>query len=351
LKIRAPRTSWRTVERQKRAMETMASLVAGHQAPSVAVPPAGRWGTVRVIQAPGAARLHSGEGPAGSASTPAAEMLVPVEESDLTVGPPPAGSDGTGPGGHKDRRHRPPAGVAAVMELPAGPAVRLIRKEQSDPEQPTEPTSRPTRPAQPKKKPLPVIPPKQPATGALLRFDDYLPPDVYDDYRPPETDLAPTGQPAPGWPRAARLKDWATELAHQAGMLGRRPALAGGTVAVAVLVVAISALMLAGGSAAPHQSQSREETSPRVTQPQVASARPAGTLLSPPVSVSAPGVTGDLVSDSAASASYQVPGPIAVRVDASGRCWVEVRSGGPYGPILYQGMLVDGQTWNGQGEL
>ncbi|HEX4864535.1 MAG TPA: DUF4115 domain-containing protein [Acidimicrobiales bacterium] len=49
------------------------------------------------------------------------------------------------------------------------------------------------------------------------------------------------------------------------------------------------------------------------------------------------------------SAVYRVTGPISVVLDASGSCWVQARSAGPGGGLLFEGTLLPGRTWSAAG--
>lgn len=71
------------------------------------------------------------------------------------------------------------------------------------------------------------------------------------------------------------------------------------------------------------------------------SSRPAVTV--PPASTVPPALTA--TSTSATEAVYTVTaGSLQVSVDASAPCWVELRSGSPSGPVVYEGTLQSGAS-------
>jgi hypothetical protein len=51
-----------------------------------------------------------------------------------------------------------------------------------------------------------------------------------------------------------------------------------------------------------------------------------------------------LVTTSAGYSEYRLTGPATVQLAADAVCWIEIRQGGPSGPVRYQGDLAAGQT-------
>jgi hypothetical protein len=56
-----------------------------------------------------------------------------------------------------------------------------------------------------------------------------------------------------------------------------------------------------------------------------------------------------LVSSGVGYSEYRLSGPATIVLSASGRCWVEIRQSGPSGPMLFQGVLLAGETQGAPG--
>lgn len=103
--------------------------------------------------------------------------------------------------------------------------------------------------------------------------------------------------------------------------------------------VVIAALLVTGAAAALVVTTSGGSR-PRATPPPAYRARPPAAAA--PATVPPPSEV-RLLSTSSGQATYWVAGPPATTLVASGRCWVEARSGGATGSIVFQGVLSSGQ--------
>lgn len=116
--------------------------------------------------------------------------------------------------------------------------------------------------------------------------------------------------------------------------------------AAAVLIVAgVVGFTLAGGpgSHGRRPALSSHTTAPRQATPPVASARTSPTT--------AP-VTAILVASSVGSSTYRVDASATITFRAGdGACWVQIRQTGPYGPVLFTGDLLAGQTRDVNGPI
>jgi cytoskeletal protein RodZ len=91
-------------------------------------------------------------------------------------------------------------------------------------------------------------------------------------------------------------------------------------------------------------SSSGHSSSRQVTTAPASAVPPSTTASTPPAptttALPAPAVTP--VSTDASGAVYDSSGPVSVDLVATGRCWVDLRSGSATGPPLYQGVLSPG---------
>jgi hypothetical protein len=200
------------------------------------------------------------------------------------------------------------------------------------------------------------------AKAAPLRFDD-LDPD------PPEAcDVQPGASPVvdPDERRA-----WATRLAAAPGAharaqgasmnrtakprrpRGARPATAGGQAPGRnrLLAAGAAALVLVGAGAAVSTGLvARHRSRPETVQPRSARPVPRATVTTPaPRAVSVPV---RLLSSNVGVSVYRIDAPTAqIRLVASGPCWVQIRSGGATGTVLYSQTMQAGQTESASGPL
>ncbi len=245
---------------------------------------------------------------------------------------------------------------AASPEQPASQAhVRLVTGTEA-PEPPAPPHAPPLR-SRPRRRPLlpaeyaswddvapaepaavadpppepPVPVPVAPATSApVLHFDALAePPLRSDDSRSAPAPTAPGARrrwhrPRRAWP-AGRRRPRRSRSALRRTTVG----------AVSVLVLAggaIGALLVSRGpSASVHTppTVARQATPPTTRAAPKPAPTPAGPVL---------------VGSGAGYSEYRLSGPATIVLSASGRCWVEIRESGPSGAVLFQGVLVAGET-------
>jgi hypothetical protein len=115
-------------------------------------------------------------------------------------------------------------------------------------------------------------------------------------------------------------------------------------VAVVLIVAGVVGYTLAAGRSHGRHPASNPPatTSPPPTQPAASAATSPTTA--PPTAI--------LVSSSAGSSTYRVDASATITFQAaSGTCWVEIRQSGPYGPVLFTGDLVVGQSRDMNGPI
>ena len=120
----------------------------------------------------------------------------------------------------------------------------------------------------------------------------------------------------------------------------------------AVLVSAASLVVVGGAGAAVaelhpfgHPTSHQASSSPvRTPRPKAVDANPVPTAPVPtPVNTAPPALTA--TSSTATDAIYTVTGgQLELSLSASGPCWVELRSGSPTGPVVYEGTIQPGTS-------
>jgi hypothetical protein len=105
--------------------------------------------------------------------------------------------------------------------------------------------------------------------------------------------------------------------------------------AAAVLVVAAAVTL---GIVLPRSHHTR----PPVSSPPTTAARQQA----PPTTVApAPASTGPiLVTTTSGYSEYRTAAPATIVLAGTGRCWVEIRQSSPNGQVLYEGVLVAGES-------
>jgi hypothetical protein len=63
-----------------------------------------------------------------------------------------------------------------------------------------------------------------------------------------------------------------------------------------------------------------------------------------PTTVAPPSPSPVLVTSTSGYSEYRTAGPATIVLAGTGRCWVEIRQSSPDGQVLYQGVLLAGQT-------
>jgi hypothetical protein len=114
---------------------------------------------------------------------------------------------------------------------------------------------------------------------------------------------------------------------------------AGVAAAALVIVAAVVGLTLAGafGSHGRRPAPSSHTTSPPPTT--------AAPVASAPTSPTTAAPTAMLVASSAGSSTYRVDASATITFRAgTGTCWVEIRQSGRYGPVMFSGDLLAGQS-------
>lgn len=145
---------------------------------------------------------------------------------------------------------------------------------------------------------------------------------------------------APPGPRRPRAKPLAAS------------ALAVTAVCLALVAVALSLTGGNGARAAGH-SRSRDTSKHTTTVPTRRSDRPRAkrpattTTTKPPAPTTTRPPVATLVASGNGTDSYRLgPGHKSVTIQAGGACWVEVKGGGPSGPLLFVGTLQAGQHYS-----
>jgi hypothetical protein len=137
-------------------------------------------------------------------------------------------------------------------------------------------------------------------------------------------------------------------LAASSG-IGRRRVLIGAGVAGVVVILAIAGVLVSqrgGGSAHSHGSSSKVAVSPAATVAPPKSPAATAPPTTAPQSTTTTAPLAPLTAD-AFSATYLVgTSPINVSVSGSAQSWVQIRSGGPTGPVTFQGVMTPGQSQN-----
>ena len=118
--------------------------------------------------------------------------------------------------------------------------------------------------------------------------------------------------------------------------------------AALLIVAAVVGFRLAGEAGSHGRSPAQ---SPRATP-----TRPATPVASAPTAPTAvpttPAPTAVLLGSSAGSSTYRVDASATISFRAiNGVCWVEIRQSGPYGPVVFSGDLLTGQTRNMNGPV
>lgn len=109
---------------------------------------------------------------------------------------------------------------------------------------------------------------------------------------------------------------------------------------LAVLIVAGSAaaaVMLRGGASPAASTTATKSVVSLPSGSEPTNTKPAATTTTTTLPVS-------LVSSTQQAAVYRVTGTAQISIDASGRCWVEVRQGTQSGPVVFTGTLTQGST-------
>jgi hypothetical protein len=294
----------RSVAAHHRALETMARLVAQRPTTEPGAGPEHPAGHA-YEQSPAQAHVRLVTGT--EAPEPAEAQEPPVPPS-----PPPL-------------RSRPRRGGPRPLEYASWEDVAPVEPAPI-------PEVRPESPA-----PVPVAAAAStPAPAAVLHFDALA--------EPPLARNGNRAAPEPGappatrhWHRPRRARAADRRRRRRSGRALRRTAVG----AVVVLVLAGAAI---GGILV-----SRIPSAPVRTPPPVAhQAAPPTTRATVPATAPPPAAP-VLVSSGAGYSEYRLSGPATIVLSASGRCWVEIRQSGPSGPVLFQGVLVAGETQGAPG--
>lgn len=166
-------------------------------------------------------------------------------------------------------------------------------------------------------------PPEAGAEGRTLFFDDYTTP-AFEATDPATEITEATG------PRPVRPSRRISRRVVATGVLG--------TILVAAVAAAAAHTTGVLGRASPH---------PRLSPPPASRVAPARASVTPPANSPPTASTPPpvLSASGPATATYVVPSaPVDLSVLAVERCWVEVRSGSPTGPVLFQGVLGPGAS-------
>jgi Domain of unknown function (DUF4115) len=204
-----------------------------------------------------------------------------------------------------------------------------------------------------------TIRPSDAAGSKMLYFD------AVDDLPMPSTlpgsitswaEVAPTdpdsGSPAQSGSarsRSARSRSRSRGPTFRPSTRGARRYWAVAAAAAALLIVAaVVGFRLAGETGSHGRSPA--------PSPQATPTRPATPVASAPTAPTAvpttPAPTAVLVGSSAGSSTYRVDASATISFRAiNGVCWVEIRQSGPYGPVVFSGDLLTGQTRNMNGPV
>ncbi|HET9690342.1 MAG TPA: DUF4115 domain-containing protein [Acidimicrobiales bacterium] len=152
-----------------------------------------------------------------------------------------------------------------------------------------------------------------------------------------DTPGASRAEPPAGHPTAGRDPGGRRPAARRAPRT-RRPA-----ARTSLLVGAAAALAVTGGAAALIAGGGTGRPATPAAPPDAAPARPAATVPAPSPTTTAPPPV-SLASSSPAGSVYTVTGPVTIAITAADASWVQVRSGGPSGAVISEGLLAAGRT-------
>jgi hypothetical protein len=113
----------------------------------------------------------------------------------------------------------------------------------------------------------------------------------------------------------------------------RRTAIAAGAVLVLAAAVALG-IALTGS----HHAR------PPVSSPPTTVVPPRAAPTTVPTTVAPASAGPVLVTSTSGYSEYRTSGPATIVLAGTGRCWVEIRQSSPDGQVLYQGILLAGET-------
>ncbi len=342
----------------QRALDTIGRLAAAHSEERPALPDGLRSGErhVRLVR---------------TLDDPTRPPVAPRLRSRPRHTPAPV----DGRGGNEPGSPEPPA-----VTIVASPVTARVPPPPLPAPQRVEPPARslavPRPPLPPPPQPLPVsalgVPP------GPLRFDDLesahaatgggtsgrdagLASETDEPAKPPAAPAEPAGPPAPlivavtrrglgGTARRIRaslrpLVRFAATVAAPGTRHLPRPTLRLAAAATAALLVAAAAIA-AGGALLQNHPHAAPPVAQTPRRPAVAATVPSPSTTSP---TTVPPPT--LVAGSTGYSLYRLPVASTILVAAAGRCWVEIRGHGPSGRLIYEGILVAGQSTSAKGRV
>jgi hypothetical protein len=270
----------RSVEAHHRVLETMGRLAAQHPPGHSSEVPEGPAAQAHV-------RVVNGEEPADGAAAPeAVAYLQSTGREAVESRPPDSWSDVTR------------AGVTRAWPIEAvGPAPTPVATQA--------PSCGETPDATPVATPAPA--PARPRVKA-----------------PPVTQFDDTPEELPVLAPRVRRLGWRT----------KRPVLGVPLVGALIAIVLVAGVVGRSALWSPHRSH------PPVGHPSAAPTEPPAVHPAIVPASTAP----VLVATSAGFSEYRLTGPVTVQLATDTICWIEIRQGGPTGPVLYEGDLSAGQT-------